>query len=256
MARPMRLPAFLAALMGSALGMAGCGIAEANLGSRTTVVETRRLEPGGTFHLENVNGGVEVTTWDEPRVRIEADKAAGSQAALEALRVEVRGEGTRVDVETHHPHLGFFRSAARVNYRVSVPKDARVEVETTNGAISIFGTAGAVRTGTTNGSIEVADASGAVEAGTTNGSVRAQLSTVEHGASYRFTTTNGSVRLTVPEEVDGTFKASTVNGGISTDLPLDVDGKFGPKHAHGKVGDGSARFHLETVNGAISIKKR
>ncbi len=63
-----------------------------------TQVETRAFEPGGLFTLENVNGRVTVATWSEPRVRIEADKAASAESLLRGMRIEIAGEGLRVDV--------------------------------------------------------------------------------------------------------------------------------------------------------------
>jgi len=217
-------------------------------------VETRRLEPQGTFTLENVNGAVQVDTWKEPSVRIEAEKR-GSRWALERMRVEVRGEGSRVEVVTRQPRHFFFGRGGQVEYHVTVPERARVEVETTNGVVRVRGTSGALRAATTNGGVEVEDASGPVEASTTNGGIRAGFRVAPAEGWTRFSTTNGSVTLALPAAVSGEFAASTVNGGIDTDFPLKVSGGPGGRRLRGQLGDGKARFDVRTVNGSIRIRK-
>jgi DUF4097 and DUF4098 domain-containing protein YvlB len=231
-----------------------CDVAAMGPQERQQVTETRRLDPQGTFTLENTNGAVVIETWAESSVSIEAEKVA-PEGALDDLKVEIKGEGSRVDVATRYPQGGW-RRHGHVDYRVKVPRDARVEVETTNGAVKVLGAGGDVRATTTNGSVEVADAGGDVEASTTNGSIRAGYRQSPAGGTQRLSTTNGSVTVTLPADATGEFSASTVNGGISTDFPLQVSGRFGGRKLRGRVGDGSARFELSTVNGAVKILKR
>jgi DUF4097 and DUF4098 domain-containing protein YvlB len=232
-----------------------CDVAAMGPQEHQQVNETRRLDPQGTFTLENTNGTVVIESWSESSVSIEAEKVA-PESELDDLRVEIKGEGSRVDVTTRYPRSGWGRSHGHVDYRVKVPRDARVEVETTNGAVKVLGAGGSVRATTTNGSVEVAEAGGDVEASTTNGSIRAGYRQSPSGGSQRLSTTNGSVTLTLPADASGEFSASTVNGGISTDFPLQVSGRFGGRKLRGRLGDGPARFELSTVNGAVKILKR
>ena len=55
-----------------------------------TVDETRPLAASGEFELQNTNGSVRLTTWDEPRVRIEAVEP-GAETGI--LRIPVLAEG-------------------------------------------------------------------------------------------------------------------------------------------------------------------
>jgi hypothetical protein len=242
------------ALAAAALTTGACDVAAMGPQERQEVAETRRLDPGGTFTLENTNGAVVIETWNEPTVSIEAEKVA-PEGQLDDLRIDIRGEGNRVDVTTRHDRRGWGRHG-RVQYRVKVPQGARVEVETTNGSVRVQGTGGALRATTTNGGVEVTDAAGSVEASTTNGSIRAAFRQAPAGGIQRMSTTNGSVTLTLPADASGDFSASTVNGGISTDFPLQVSGRIGGRKLRGRLGDGPARFELRTVNGAVKILKR
>lgn len=238
-----------------ALAPLGCDVAAMGPQQRERIGESRRLDPDGAFRLENTNGAVHVETWDEPMVSIEAEKVA-PEGLLDDIRIEIRGEGRQVEVLTHHARRqwGFGRKG-HVEYHVKVPQRARVEVETTNGALRVSGTAGAVRASTTNGSVEIADAAGAVEAATTNGAIRARFREVPADGWHRFTTTNGAVTLTLPADASGEFAASTVNGAIRTDFPLEVSGRTGGRRLRGRLGDGRARFELRTTNGSVKILK-
>jgi hypothetical protein len=249
----MRLRAAVVALLIPA-AFTGCDVAAMGPTERENVSETRRLDPQGTFTLENTNGAVILETWDQPTVSIEAEKVA-SEGMLEQIHVEIRGEGDRVDVVTRQPRSNWGRSG-KVEYHVKVPARARVEVETTNGSVRVRGTSGALRASTTNGGVEITDATGPVEAETTNGSIRSDFRKAPAEGWNRFSTTNGAISITLPADASGQFAASTVNGGISTDFPLQVSGRVGGRRLRGQLGDGRARFEARTVNGSVKIRKR
>jgi hypothetical protein len=220
-------------------------------------VESRALDAEGTFRLENVNGAVEITTWKQPQVRIEAEKT-GSPGFVEEVTVAIEGEGDEVSVETRHPKgwsSGFFGGGGQVTYRVTVPERARLEVRTTNGRVRVLESSGPVSASTTNGSLEVDRAAGTVEATTVNGSVQVGFRSTPSSGLSRIATTNGSVTLSLPADATGRVEADTVNGGIETEFPLEVSGALGGRRLSGKLGDGQARYELHTVNGKVRIRR-
>lgn len=247
----MRLSA--AALLLTLPALSACDVSAMGPQSTEHVSETRRLSATGTFTLENTNGTVTVETWNSDSVSIEADKK-GPADRLDDIKIEIRGEGDRVDVVTRFPHVTFGNSG-HVEYHVKVPETAHVELTTTNGAVRVAGGQGGLKAETTNGSVEVGDVGGTVEASTTNGSIRVSYNRAPDGGTQRFSTTNGSVSVTLPADARGDFTASTVNGGISTDFPLSVSGRFGGRRLRGRLGDGGPRYELSTVNGGIKIRK-
>jgi hypothetical protein len=243
-----------AVLAAAALTLPACDVAAMGPETRQRATVTRRLDPQGTLTVDNTNGAVVVETWSEASVSIESEKV-GPEGSLDDMRVEIEGEGNRVDVRTHYDHSGWGRHG-RVEYRIKVPEGARVEVETTNGAVRVSGTGGSLHAETTNGSIEIADAGGSVDASTTNGSIHATFRRSPQDGEQRFSTTNGAINVTLPDDASGEFEASTVNGGISSDFPLQVSGRIGGRRLRGRLGDGAARYELRTVNGGIRIGKR
>lgn len=250
----MHIRAGAAVLLG--LSTLGCHDGGGFLGSHESVVETRDLEATGRFELENVNGAIAITTWNEPRVRIEADKAAATAEALRDLTVEIEGEGSTVRVRTRMRRASwFFGSGGKVDYRVTVPVGARLRVENVNGGIEIEAPAGDVKASTTNGGIDVRDASGAVEATSVNGGVRTAYAKMADSADHRFRTVNGSITLTLPEGAGGRVEATTVNGGIDNDLPLESTGKSTRRRLEGRFGKGRGSLEATTVNGSIRLRR-
>ncbi len=222
-----------------------------------TVDESRPLSPKGEFSLENTNGRVRVATWDEPRVRIEATKSAGSRRALDELQVVIESAADRVSVRTRQPHHhGFsFGRGGGVEYDVTVPRGARVSLRNVNGKVEVDGLAGALRASTVNGTVEANELGGEVEASTTNGSVEVQMTRVDPSGHNRLSTTNGSLRLVLPSDVGADVEAHTVNGQIRCDFDLPAGAQVSRKRLEGRIGGGGARFELRTVNGSAHIDR-
>jgi len=247
--------AFLAVCaLGFGLALSGCVVGDMGARFQKTVEESRPLAANGELRLENTNGSVRLAAWDEPRVKIEAVKHAGTERALEELQVEIVGEGDRLTVRTRHPHPRWLGGSQRVDYRVSLPRGARVEVKNVNGRVEVDGVAGPVKAETVNGSVDVTGAASAVDASAVNGSVEVQLARVDPAGRSELSTTNGSVRLTLPRDASAEVEAHTVNGSVGCDFDLSDSRKSRRKIA-GRIGTGGARFELGTVNGSAHIDR-
>ena len=65
---------------------------------------------GGRLNVENFNGSIEVTGWDQNTVDVSGTKYASSQDLLQALKIEVSSAGNAVQVRTVRPAaLGEYR---------------------------------------------------------------------------------------------------------------------------------------------------
>jgi hypothetical protein len=251
---PMRRVFHVASALGLGLVLAGCVGGDFGMRFRATVDETRPLAANGKFSLENTNGSVRIVVWDEARVRIEAVKRAGSERALEELKVEIEGEGDSLSVRTRYPRPRWMGNAGAVEYRVSVPRSARVRVSDVNGRVEVDGVLGSVHASTVNGSVDLAGVGGPVEASAVNGSVEADVARVDPSSRNELHTTNGSVRLTLPRDASADVEAHTVNGGVHCDFDL-ADLHKSRRKIEGRIGAGGARFELGTVNGSAHIDR-
>jgi len=238
------------------LGIAVNGCIGGNLAMpfRATVDETRPLAANGEFELSNTNGSVRLVAWDEAKVRVEATKRAASERALEELKVEIEGEGDRVTVRTRYPRPHWIGNAGSVEYRVSVPRGARVRVDDVNGRVEVGGVSGSVHAATVNGSVDLTEVGGPIEASAVNGSVEVDVARVDASARSRISTTNGSVRLTLPRDASADIEAHTVNGSVSCDFDLAGEHRS-RRRLEGRIGSGGARFEIGTVNGSANVDR-
>jgi len=245
-----------AVLVAGLLCLVACDWEDAVLSARAQFERTVPLEPTGTFRLDNVNGKIRVESWDRPEVKIEAEKSASNEDYLEEIKIEVQGEGNRVEVRTRYPRRGFFGGGhGQVSYRIQLPSRARVEVKTVNGSVEVEGMGGTVRASTVNGGVRITGSSGMIDASTVNGSIRAEFLRAAPEGLHEFSTTNGSVTVYLPADASGEVDAHTVNGSVSTDFPLQVNNKFGNRRIQGRLGDGRATFRLRAVNGSVKVLK-
>ena len=218
--------------------------------------QTYPLQAGGTFELQNVNGTVDVQTWDRDEVEVRAVKTAKhKESDLELVSIDVDAKPNAVSVATRYPQNEGVEVA--VEYVVHVPRCAHVEhLGTVNGTLRIAGVETIDDLRTVNGNIEVYDGGGSVHARTTNGNVHLELHPVRHpqdksGAVAE--TTNGSVLLAVPADTQADIEALSLNGNFFSELPLSLESTQRPRETHGKLGKGGAPIRLHTVNGGIRV---
>src|SRR6266700_4016664 len=57
---------------------------------------TYALKPGGRLALDNFNGSVEITGWDQDKVEIDGSRYASTPELLDAIRVDVAVNGDSV----------------------------------------------------------------------------------------------------------------------------------------------------------------
>ena len=226
--------------------------------------------PGGKIVLENRNGSVTVEGWEYDEVLIEAriEVKGGNEKKLketmEAVEIMVEAEDNRITIDTRYPDTGFtsiwdvlFGNHVNVNvqYTLKVPLETHLKIKTTNGRIEVREVSGRLMLKTTNGKIAAENVKGVVMAKTTNGSVEARIEKVDPDGEYELITTNGSIKVYLPEETAFDVRARTTNGSIDTDFPLTVQGKWAGHKVRGSVNGGGPLFFLETTNGGIRILK-
>lgn len=223
-----------------------------------------------TVSVENVNGSVDVAVWNRPEVRVEAEKRVrgakreAASEALKAVRIEVESTPTALEIRTRYPkhNDGVFelfdfltndRIDAVVNYRITVPATARIEVDTVNAAIKISGVLGGFELETVNGSIDVVGGAGSFKASTVNGSIDAELSNVPEG-KLSASSVNGKIRLGLPATLRANVDVSTVNGSITSEIPVTAR-VMSRRSMKGAInGGGNVDLDISTVNGSVRIE--
>lgn len=228
------------------------------------------FKSSGKVVVKNFNGKIIVTGWDKPVVMMEAEKHAHAgdidkaESLLKKLKIDIEESHDEIYIRTRSPHRNgdfwsrlFGKNASTsVDYKISLPLDCQLRLESTNGAIEVRDVTGALVIETTNGKIRAYQVGGDIQASTTNGSIRAEVAELPPDGDLDFGTTNGSIKLYLPQKSGFTVRAKTTNGSIRSDFPLNIRGKYNRKRVDGTVNDGGAHLYLETTNGSISIDER
>jgi hypothetical protein len=225
-------------------------------------VREQQLPSGSENYINpGANGSIKVHGWAGSDVRVKAciQAAAPSEGEAQTIASQVaiaEGAGMIRASSPSHGGWGHDRSWWSVSYEVWLPSSSSVKMEANNGSIAVDGVRGQVRFHTTNGSVRLSDVGGEIEGGTTNGSVTVDLAGAGWtGNGLRVETTNGSVKLNLPENFSARILASTVNGSVKTDFPITVSGEI-QKNMTFVLGSGGATIEARTVNGSVHIGRR
>jgi len=238
-------------------------LASASLYASVTEEETfsYQLNDGGRFSISNVNGSIVVTGGKGDNVEIVATKKADNQKDLDKIEIDISHSASEIVVETELGESSHWYShgnnSGEVKFEVIVPVGTQLDsVETVNGQLSISGVSGKVVAESVNGDLDIRDLAGDVGLSTVNGNIDAEFTRLEDQQRVKVETVNGRVTIHLPENADVEISADTLNGGINgSDFGLETDKGFIGSDLNGNIGAGSARLNIDTVNGAIKIRK-
>jgi DUF4097 and DUF4098 domain-containing protein YvlB len=132
---------------------------------------SRRVRIGrdGRVSIGNIAGDIVVTGTSGDEVSIDATKRTrGNRDELSRVEIIVDEHGGRVDVRTNHTG---HNDHVSVDYAVSVPDSASVELASVSGSIKVSGVKGSVRATTVSGDVTTNDTPKVEVARSTSGNV-------------------------------------------------------------------------------------
>jgi hypothetical protein len=220
--------------------------------------ETHPLAPNGAISLGNINGTVIVEGWDRDEVSIEAEIIARNEDALARAKIVVEHSDDHIAIKTEYAKRFLFlwtSNPPTVRYTLKVPVGAELRrIDVVNGDVRVRGVRGFVDVDTVNGSIEATGLASGGRFDSVNGSIQVSFVRVGPRDQIKLDTVNGSCTATLPHDAAFTLKADSLNGRIRCDFPITL-GKSGHRHLKGSVNGGGATVVLDSVNGALAIKK-
>jgi len=201
------------------------------------------------------NGGISVRSWNGDEVRVvakivaRADDAASARDLVADVSIERSGT-IRADGPRSRRDESWW-----VSYRIDVPASYDLDLESTNGGLSIEGVSGDIRLETTNGGLVLDGVGGDVQAHTTNGGVEVTLSGSRwEGRGLEAITTNGGIELGIPAAYSARLETGTRNGGFEIDFPITVSGRIG-RTISTELGSGGAPITVRTTNGGVTVRR-
>jgi len=195
------------------------------------------FESNGKVEIEGTNGKISIEGWDKNEVYIEAYKKVRAKSRekaeelLKQLEVVIEHQNDLIRIHSVSPrdnNNGNFWNwifgddiSYSVSYNVYVPANTNIDASTTNGKLYLS-------------------------------QVRGSLG-LRTEKEMEFTTTNGSITVFLPTDINCKINAETTNGSIKTDFPLQIEGKHNQKTIRGKINEGGPLIFIETTNGSIKI---
>jgi hypothetical protein len=221
------------ALIGAALLLTGCEFDIDDFGPsdryQSDFHYTYDLQPGARLSMENGNGSIEISGWDQNRIEITGVKYGPTEIIRDEIKVEIDHRPDAVSIRTMRPSLHQGGGGAR--YVIHVPRKTTLDpVQTSNGRIRVDDMNSPVRLRTSNGSIRAGHVEGTFEARTSNGAI--EVESVRGDAVMH--TSNGHIRA---ENISGKCEAESSNGPIRITLSE----------------SNTSPVHLDTSNGGIDL---
>jgi len=220
--------------------------------------QTYTLTANGRIELQNINGAVHISTWDQNQVKVDAIKRAYNEEELKEEEIRIDSHPDSISIETkYHQHDEGWRSnhrGAEVEYTLTVPRTARLdEIKLINGALDVTGAKAEVRASCINGKLTAHGLAGDVSLSTINGPLEADFNQI--AKSIELSSINGSVHLTLPSDAKASIEATTVHGGIDNNFGLHTNNHRWVGHdLRGELGGGGAHIRLKNINGTIDVR--
>jgi len=206
--------------------------------------------------VDNVSGNITVTGWNQPRVQIDIVKYGAVQSDLANTEIVIDHSDTDVSIKTQYPSQVHARGG-EVYYTLHIPSGSQLSLENVSGAESVTGVTGKLDAHTVSGKISADSLTTDAKAETTSGAVELAFAKAPQNGAITAKTVSGRVSVTVPANISARVDASSVSGGFTSDFP-DVHAKkqdVGSK-ASGTIGSGGTTINMETVSGAIELRKK
>lgn len=221
--------------------------------------QTYPLSAGGRIDLENINGSVHITAWDQNEVKVDAVKRASSEELLKDAEIRVHARADSISIETHYlkQDEGWHydhHNPASVEYTLMVPRNARLdEIKLINGSLEVAGVSGEVRASCINGKLMARGLGGRTKLSTINGHLDANFERLQ-ATPIELSSVNGPLDLTLPSDAKASIEATTVHGGIDNDFGLHTNNHRWVGHdLRGELGGGGVQVRLNNVNGKIEV---
>ncbi len=224
---------------------------------------------GGLLKLETDVGAIDIDTHSKDTVLVEVNISGKDE---DKLRVDISksGDDVNIDSELNRSGFGFGSTSIRVTYKITLPENYNVNLDTSGGAIEIEDLKGEVKAHTSGGSISVEDIEGDVNIKTSGGSLTleniiGEIDAKTSGGNIKLKLANSSIKDTKIKTSGGSItaylakdvaidvSAKTSGGRVSSEFA--VDGEIEKRSIKGTINGGGAKLHLKTSGGSVRLKK-
>lgn len=212
------------------------------------------------LRVKTENGAIETTAGDEGSINVVFEHWA-TGISMAAAEDNLRDINVRIVTDTDSEMLiidvnipNSMTTDYGSNIFAEVPASIQLDLETSNGAITIENTERDARLKTSNGKIKVRNHRGDLDGKTSNGQIEADMVLPKDG-ECKLETSNGNIILSIPSTTSAEIEASTSNGNVTVQGLDIVVSKMERTEFEGEIGDGDGDIELKSSNGNITIRK-
>jgi hypothetical protein len=229
---------------------------------------TGTLPADQVVEIKNLNGSITAQGYDGNQIEVTAEKI-GPDADAVKIEVVPHAEGVTIcaiypggssGAETgpcepgKHWHSDSHNAKVKVNFTVRIPTNLRFTGMSVNGSVKAEGMGRFVYATSVNGSVHASTKQWA-ELSSVNGSIEGHMGSDNWTGTLKISTVNGSIDLTMPNDLNADVRFSSVNGKLNSDYPLTISGSLSGHRVEGQVGTGGRKLVLDTVNGSVRIRR-
>jgi hypothetical protein len=265
----------LAALTGLTLMACALLSAQEAAGDRV-VVPARNATRPRVVDVKALNASITVKTYNGKEVIVEttsggrrSDRAPQTVDGLK--RIDLPRGGLQVEEQDNVIRVRTSPWNRDGNLVITVPADTSLQLNTTQGSITVDGVHGDIDAGTTHSGITLRNISGTVLANSTHGDVKVTMDRVDPAKPLSFATVHGDIDVTLPADTKANVKMSSVQGAIYSDFEIRLggqtiteksdspDGRFQvrlDRGINGTINGGGVEASFRTVHGKILLRKK
>jgi DUF4097 and DUF4098 domain-containing protein YvlB len=223
--------------------------------------KTLPADARGEVEIVNVAGIVEVSGWDRPEVKVDADLGGSVE------KLDFRTDGSRTLIKVVLPRMS--GSSGSSDLRIKVPQGSGLIINTVSADQIVKGVRGMQRLQAVSGGIETEFGPGDLELKTVSGDIRAQgdgkglvratsvsgdMEITKGGPELDLNTVSGDMIVTLDRLDRGRIK--TTNGDLNLTTALGEDARVDAEAINGDLhftlrGAIDTEFDIETFNGDI-----
>jgi DUF4097 and DUF4098 domain-containing protein YvlB len=227
---------------------------------------------------------------------MKAPSADEARRQASRIEVRIEQIGNRIEVEARYPkNWGSWTHDTQVfvHFEVSGPAASDLDAHCSDGALDVEGFSGRIELSTSDGKLRAANCSGRINAHVSDGemdvtAVQGELDarssdgrmildgtfnglnvrssdgdvdiTVRPGSTmdreWAVKSSDGSIRIRLPEAFNADLDISTSDGGIKVDHPITLaGGKMSDHHMVGKLNKGGSLLRIHSSDGEVTISK-
>ncbi len=248
------------------------------------------------LRIESNDGHIRVDTWDRSEVSARVLLRGWSVGVGPGeVRVTENQEANTITLDVRAPRSfwGINLQSRSIEIELSVPRqsnltarsgdghlqvsdlEGEVNLRSGDGNITLAGVHGSMRLHTGDGRIDGQRLEGSLDAQAGDGNIRvsgrfdsldlrsgdghiqAEIGSGTQVASgWSLRTSDGSIRLRLPENLHANLEAHTGDGHINLDIPVEVVGRLNSSDIRGRMNGGGPLLRLRSGDGNITIEKQ